>query len=176
MSLISLASTTINDIQQQPYNFKNHFPQPLIIKPHSQVCLVNFYHFRDEGYYRIVENNNTIAFAITNDRQYGALRYAKLTSGKYTGNDLATEIQRAMNSVLLQENYTFACAFTEGNPVANPPTTDAFAISYTNVATPSATGGEWSTISIANGFPLAQARERGDLTIIVKCPEGQGGI
>ena len=176
MSLISLASTTINDIQQQPYNFKNHFPQPLIIKPHSQVCLVNFYHFRDEGYYRIVENNNTIAFAITNDRQYGALRYAKLTSGKYTGNDLATEIQRAMNSVLLQENYTFACAFTEGNPVANPPTTDAFAISYTNVATPSATGGEWSTISIANGFPLAQARERGDLTITNNNTAGQKSL
>lgn len=165
MSLISLASTTINDIQQQPYNFKNHFPQPLIIKPHSQVCLVNFYHFRDEGYYRIVENNNTIAFAITKDLQYGALRYAKLNNGKYTGDALATEISRALNSVLLQENYTFSCTFTEGNPVANPPTTDAFAISYTNVPTPSSTGGEWTSISIQNGFDSAKIRETGLLQI-----------
>lgn len=173
MSLISLASTTKNDIQQQPYNFKNHFPQPIIIKPHSQVCLVNFYHFRDEGYYRIVDNNNTIAFAITNDRQYGALRYAKLNSGKYTGDALATEIQRALNSVLLQENYTFTCSFTEGNPSANPPTTDSFVISYTNVATPSATGGEWSTISIENGFDRAKARETGTLAITNNNTAGQ---
>ena len=45
MSLINLASKTNNDIiDQQPFNFKNHFPQPLIIKANSQVCLTHFYH------------------------------------------------------------------------------------------------------------------------------------
>jgi hypothetical protein len=165
MSLISLASTTKNEIQQQPYNFKNHFPQPLIIKPHSQVCLVNFYHFRDEGYYRIVDSNNTIAFFIGSSRDFSSIRYAVITNGKYTGADLATEIARAMNAVLLQENYTFSCSFTEGNPVANPPTTDSFTISYANVATPSAKGGVWSQVSISTGTSTARRREGGNLTI-----------
>jgi hypothetical protein len=166
MSLISLASTSKNNVQQQPFNFKNHFPQPIIVKPHSQVCLVNFYHFRDEGYYRITESNNTLAFAISNDTQYSGYRYAQLTPNKYTGDDLATEIGVALNSVLLQENYTFTCNFTEGNFNANPPTVDSFTISYTNVATPAQTkGGEWTSVPMTSGFKSGNDLEKGTLTI-----------
>ena len=111
MSLISLASTTINDIQQQPYNFKNHFPQPLIIKPHSQVCLVNFYHFRDEGYYRIVENNNTIAFAITKDlgEIIDAIKETneyQLIQQRIDGTNAALEKMRARSGYENTEDYT----------------------------------------------------------------------
>lgn len=49
MSLISLSSADNNNItSQQAFNFRNNFAQPLIIKPNSQVALVNFYHFRNE--------------------------------------------------------------------------------------------------------------------------------
>jgi len=147
MSLITLSSSTKNNIQQQPFNFKNHFPQPLLIKPNSQVCLTNFYHFRDEGFYYIHGNNNIIAYMIGGDRNYNGIRYARLQNGQYSGASLATECTRALNSVLLQENYTFTVAFTAGNPQANPPTTDKFQLSFANVATPNPKGGVWTNYS-----------------------------
>ncbi len=145
MSLINLASKTNNDIiDQQPFNFKNHFPQPIVVKPNSQVCLTHFYHFRDDGYYRITSQNNVIGYMIANFRNNSDYRYATLNNGRYTGNELAVEIGRAMNSVILQENYNWSCTFTSANPIANPPEQDKFVISYTNVTTPANNrGGEW---------------------------------
>lgn len=148
MSLINLASKTNNDIiDQQPFNFKNHFPQPIVVKPNSQVCLTHFYHFRDDGYYRITSQNNVIGYMIANFRNNSDYRYATLNSGRYTGTELALEIARAMNSVILQENYNWQCVFTDANPLANPPELDKFVITYTNVTTPATTtGGEWEKL------------------------------
>ena len=152
MSLINLASKTNNDIiDQQPFNFKNHFPQPLIIKANSQVCLTHFYHFRDDGYYRITSQNNVIAYMIANFRNNSGYRYATLKTSRYTGEELAVEIARAMNSVILQENYLWSCAFTNGNPLANPPEVDKFVISFTNITTPAnKKGGIWTSNKNSN--------------------------
>ncbi len=148
MSLINLASKSVNDIiEQPPFNFKNHFPQPLTIKPNSQVCLTHFYHFRDDGYYRITTQNNVIAYMIANFRDNCGYRYARLQTGRYTGDELAVEIARAMNDVILQENYLWACAFTQGNANANPIELDKFTISYSHVATPTnPKGGVWTQL------------------------------
>lgn len=148
MSLINLASRSRNEIiEQPPFDFKNHFPQPIVIKPNSQVCLNHFYHFRDDGYYRITADNNIIGFMISNFRSNSEYRYARLNTGRYIGTDLAIEIAAAMNKALLQENYTWSCVFTEGNPNANPVTEDLFTITYANVAKQAHTkGGEWTTI------------------------------
>ena len=148
MSLINLASKTNNDIiEQQPFNFKNHFPQPIVIKPNSQVCLTHFYHFRDDGYYRITSQNNVIAYMIANFRANSEYRYASLNTGRFTGDELAVEIARAMNDVILQENYLWACAFDAGNANANPVELDKFTISYSHVATPTnPKGGIWTEI------------------------------
>ena len=152
MSLINLASISKNNvIQQEPFNFKNHFPQPIIVKPNSQVCLNHFYHFRDDGYYRITTENNIIGFMIANFRIISGYRYAKLKTGRFVGTELALEIKTAMNNALLQENYTWNCVFQVGNPNANPITEDTFTISYTNVPKPTNTkGGEWSAIVNSN--------------------------
>jgi len=152
MSLINLASKSRNEtIEQPPFNFKNHFPQPILIKPNSQVCLNHFYHFRDDGYYRITPANNVIAFMISNFRNISGYRYAKVDDGRYEGDELATAIQSAMNKAILQENYTWSCVFTKGNPNANPVTEDLFNISYANVPTPAQTkGGIWSQIVNGN--------------------------
>jgi len=152
MSLINLASKSKNEtLEQSPFDFKNHFPQPIVIKPNSQVCLNHFYHFRDDGYYRITNENNVIAFMISNFRNNSDYRYARVSSGRYEGIELATAIASAMNNALLQENYTWSCVFTAGNPNANPVTEDLFTITYANVTTPAnPKGGEWSSIVNSN--------------------------
>jgi len=148
MSLINLASKSRNEtIEQPPFNFKNHFPQPILIKPNSQVCLNHFYHFRDDGYYRITPENNVIAFMISNFRAISGYRYARVDDGRYEGGELATAIQTAMNKAILQENYTWSCVFTKGNANANPVTEDLFTISYANVTTP-------ANVKAVYGLPL----------------------
>lgn len=152
MSLISLSSKSAsrNDSSQQPpFNFKNFFPQPIVIKPKSQVCLTTFYHFRTEGVYNINTNNDLVGFCF-GDRQYNNVMYATLTHGNYEGEELAIEVARAMNSANVQQNYEWSASFTEGNPVANPPTQDEFTITYASVATPTVKGGTWSLFDSRN--------------------------
>lgn len=147
MSLINLSSETRNSVlQQKAFNFRNFFPQPLIIKPNSQVCLSSFYHFRSEYYYRVSTLNNIIAFGF-GDRNTNSMMYAAMDPGRYTGEELAVEIPKAMNAVNLQQNYTWSCTFTIGNRNANPPTEDVFVISYENVPTPTTKGGVWSFLN-----------------------------
>ncbi len=142
MSLISLSSDDKNHLSsQQPFNFKNNFSQPLIIKPNSQVALVNFYHFRNDGFYNINLTNNKIVYnfgnAVTGGRYNAFLRI-----NEYSGAELATEIARALNEGNIAfQNYLFACAFTQGNPNANPVTFDTFEVTFTSVATPTTRGG-----------------------------------
>ncbi len=152
MSLISLSSKSVsrNDsTQQAPFNFKNFFPQPIVIKPKSQVCLTTFYHFRTEGIYNINSNNNLIGFCF-GDRQNNNVMYASLTKGNYEGDELATEIARAMNASNVQQNYLWTATFTEGSAVAIPQTFDEFTLTYENVPTPTEKGGVWSKFSSRN--------------------------
>ncbi len=158
MSLISLSSKSIsrNDsTQQAPFNFKNFFPQPIVIKPKSQVCLTTFYHFRTEGFYVIGANNDLIGYCF-GDRQYNNVMYATLKHGNYEGADLATEVARSMNKANVQQNYEWTATFQEGNPVANPPTQDEFTITYASVATPTEKGGTWTTFDSRNDLALLQ--------------------
>ncbi len=149
MSLISLSSKSVsrNDTtQQSPFNFKNFFPQPIVIRPRSQVCLTTFYHFRIGDVYNISENNNLIGFNF-GDRRYNNVMFARLKDGNYEGNDLATEIQRAMNAANVQQNYQWVVTFTLGNELANPPEQTKFTIRYLYVDTPTDfRGGNWNLL------------------------------
>tara|TARA_R110002033_G_scaffold119154_1_gene162606 strand:+ start:743 stop:3103 length:2361 start_codon:yes stop_codon:yes gene_type:complete len=152
MSLINLSSKTNsrNDIlQQAPFNFKNFFPQPIIIKPHSQVCLTSFYHFRTKGFYVVSTNNNVIGYGF-GDRQYNNAMYASLQVGMYNGNDLAFEMARAMNEVNVQQNYLWTVDFVAGDENESPPTFDVFTLTYSNIPTPDTKGGIWSKLSSRN--------------------------
>ena len=148
MSLISLSSVNNNNlVSQQPFNFKNSFPQPIILKPNSQVALLNFYHFRDDNQYHITNQNNKLLFnwgASANNGRWEAT----LNPNIYTGDDLATEIARAMNeSNIAFQNYLFTVSFTAGNPQASPPVNDVFEITYASVGTPTKQGGVWTNFT-----------------------------
>lgn len=148
MSLISLSSVNNNNlVSQQPFNFKNSFPQPIILKPNSQVALLNFYHFRDDNQYHITKQNNKILFNWGAPQDNGRWE-ATLNPNIYNGDDLATEIARALNeSNIAFQNYTFTSTFTAGNPQASPPVNDVFTITYASVATPGLQGGVWSNFT-----------------------------
>ena len=148
MSLISLSSVNNNNlVSQQPFNFKNSFPQPIILKPNSQVALLNFYHFRDDNQYHITKQNNKLLFnwgASANNGRWEAT----LNPNIYTGGELATEIARALNeSNIAFQNYTFTSTFAAGNPQASPPVNDVFTITYASVATPAKQGGIWTNFT-----------------------------
>ena len=152
MSLISLSSADNNhNASQQPFNFKNNFNQPIVIKPNSQVCLVNFYHFRDDELYNITTDNNRIGFNFgdptTNGRWYAFLR-----PSTYTGNSLATELARALNEANIAfQNYNFTAGFVIGNRNASPPVNDVFTITFASVTLPDTIGGSWTNFeSVGN--------------------------
>ena len=152
MSLISLSSADNNhNASQQPFNFKNNFNQPIVIKPNSQVCLVNFYHFRDDELYNITTDNNRIGFNFGDPTTNGRW-YAYLRPSTYTGNSLATELARALNEANIAfQNYTFSSTFTIGNRNANPPINDVFTITFASVTLPDTIGGSWTNFeSVGN--------------------------
>ena len=159
MSLISLSSNDENSIvSQEPFNFKNNFAQPITIKPNSQIALVNFYHFRNDSLYNVTLDNNRIIFNFGSPDSNGRWE-AHLTPNTYEGDELATEIARALNEANIAfQNYNFACAFTKGNPMANPAVNDTFEITFTSVTTPTPTTGTYeifekfdSLMTIVNG-------------------------
>jgi hypothetical protein len=172
MSLISLASISRNDkTQQDPSNFRNFFPQPIKIKPHSQVCLNSFYHFRDDSVFRVNNNNNLIGFMVGASRSSFPMMYAEVPVGEYTPADLATAIATAMNSVCIFENYLFTCVFAAGNPNANPITHDTFTITYTDVATPASKGG----IFVSRTAQFEGAEVGGGTTASITLNDTDGG-
>ena len=130
MSLI-----TLNSNGQDPYFFGCHFPQPIQIKPYSQVCLLKFIHFRDSHVYNITTANNLLKFCIGNTRLDG-IRNVRITPGQYTGDELATELEDQMNNVLQQQHYEWEVIFTPEDDTTSPPTLEKFKISYASVATP----------------------------------------
>ncbi len=131
MSLITLSSSD----NVKPYLYSSHFPQPIRIPAGSQVCCLKFIHFRDENEFLVNSMTDTLYFILGNKQNDGK-RKVVLTHGSYTSSALATEIARAMNSALQQQNYLWACAYDAIN--------DVFTISFSSQATPSATGGTWT--------------------------------
>jgi hypothetical protein len=141
MSLVSLSSRSehIQNLVQNPNDFRNHFPQPLILKPHSQVCITNLTFTAVEGPLFVIQGNtdagstsgnNRLLFGFEDALATAGYDVAILEPGKYTGAELATEIARAMNIANRMKYYTFSCAFTAGNPAANPIELPVFTISY----------------------------------------------
>lgn len=146
MSLVSLSSNSskIQFLTQRPFDFQNHFPQPLILEPDSEVCLTNLtfgnpgdndYVIRGGQNPSINDGNNKLAFSF-GDKGYYGLDIAMIKEGKFTGSQLATEIAVALNNACRFEYYEFSCVYAVGNPNANNPgpTNDTFTISYTERA------------------------------------------
>jgi hypothetical protein len=131
MSLITLSSSD----NVKPYLYSSHFPQPIRISAGSQVCCLKFIHFRDENEYLVNSMTDTLYFILGNKQNDGK-RKVVLTHGSYTPTELATEIARAMNASLQQQNYLWACSYASVG--------DVFTISYSSQTTPSATGGSWT--------------------------------
>jgi hypothetical protein len=138
---MSLIATSSNE-GQRPFMYQNHYPQPIEIKPNSQICLQKFFHYRG-GSYQVDDANNVIAFRFgsgtTPATSLDVLRYATLIRGTYTGTELATEIARALNEVNQQQNYLWGATFVAGLG-ANP---DQFTIEYTSPATPDKQAGDY---------------------------------
>ena len=58
MSLI----TTNSKVSNRPEHFDNNYPQPIVIKPNSQICLQKFIHTRDTDAFEITQENNVILY------------------------------------------------------------------------------------------------------------------
>jgi hypothetical protein len=138
MSLI-----TLNSNGQNPSLFSCHFPQAINIKPHSQVCLLKFLHFRDSTVFNITTSNNILQFCIGNTTQ-DAIRVVRLTPGQYKGADLAIEIALQMNSVLQQQNYIWSAAYIPEDDTTSPPTKEGFTIAYASQTPPALSGSDYT--------------------------------
>mgnify|MGYP003634008183 CR=1 FL=1 len=140
MSLI-----TLNSSGERPEYFSNYLPQPIIIKPYSQVCLMKFLHFRDGGIYNITTLNQTFYYVIGTlasvpSSANSSFRRVVIPVGQYTGDELAALIKVEMDAVNQQQNYAFTCTFQEADPTTSPPTKANFTISYISVPKPGAAG------------------------------------
>ena len=138
MSLFSLSSesSVIANYNQSSFNFKNHFPQPIILKSHSQVCLSsitfsgfvgNEYNITGTSDPLVFNGSNKLLFGFDDVEFTGDYDVAILRIGVYTGADLATELARAMNEANRLRHFQFSVSFTEGNLATN--TFDEFEIS-----------------------------------------------
>jgi hypothetical protein len=149
---MSLISTSSNE-GQRPFMYQNHYPQPIEIKPNSQICLQKFFHYRG-GSYQVDDGNNVIAFRFgsgtTPANSIDVLRYATLIRGTYTGTELATELARALNEVNQQQNYLWGATFV-GGLGGNP---DQFTIEYTSPPTPDREAGQYQEYEEGTGVML----------------------
>ena len=145
MSLVSLSSESsiVPNLVQNPNNFKNNFPQPLVLKPHSQVAITNLTFTSVDGEFFLIQGNddmtsfsgnNKLLFGFDDADATAGYDVAILNTGKYTSAELATEIARAMNAANRMKYYTISCTFTAGQPNANAPVLDKFTISYNETA------------------------------------------
>ena len=148
MSLI-----TLNSSGERPEYFSNYLPQPIIIKPYSQVCLMKFLHFRDGGIYNITTMNQTFFYVIgalspTQSSANSSPRRVVVPVGQYTGDELAALIQTEMNAVNQQQNFSFTCAFQQDDPTTSPPTKANFTISYVSVDKPAVSGLKFQVVPL----------------------------
>lgn len=138
MSLISTSSTT----NQEAFLFENHYPQPIVISPNSQICLQKFIHYRG-ALYEVSTQNNVIGFRIgTGGQNQDVSRFAEIPVGTYEGADLAVAITTALNSVNQQQNYEWLVNFT---PAASTTDFDLFQIQYSSVPTPDVNSGLYNS-------------------------------
>ena len=157
MSLI----TTNSKVSNQPEHYDNNYPQPIVIKPNSQICLQKFIHTRDTDAFEITQENNVLLFkwgqaGTTGTGTYNPQRTAVLNTGVYSGSELATEIARAMNAVNQQQNFSFECLFTEDPTAVFPAPTRTFTITTTEPvsATFDTKGGTWTSNGTATRFTI----------------------
>ncbi len=140
MSLLSTSSTT----QQEAYLYENHYPQPIVISPNSQICLQKFIHYRGSNY-EVTTQNNTIGFRLgTGGGNQDVSRFASIPVGTYDGADLADAITTSLNSVNQQQNYEWTCSFT---PAPSTGDVDIFQIQYESVPTPDPNSGTYNIFS-----------------------------
>jgi hypothetical protein len=103
MSLITLKSRF--DAQDNAFLFKCDFPQPIVIKPNSEVELMNFECRRADGYV-ISDNNNVFRIKLGGKTDIGyAQRLAIIPNGNYSGVQLAREFARQLNSAMVNSAY-----------------------------------------------------------------------
>ena len=140
MSLLSTSSTT----QQEAFLYENHYPQPIIVAPNSQICLQKFIHYRG-ALYEVTSQNNTIGFRLgTGGVNQDVARFVNIPVGTYDGADLADAITLALNSVNQQQNYSWTCTFTAA---ASSNDDDIFQIQYASVPTPGSNSGDYNLFS-----------------------------
>ncbi len=138
MSLLSTSSRTT----QEAYLYENHYPQPIVIAPNSQICLQKFIHYRG-ALYEVNNQNNVIGYRFgTGGTNQDVPRFVSIPTGGYEGSNLAAAIETALNSVNQQQNYTWTVDFT---PAPSTDDDDQFQITYTSVPTPTVNSGLWDT-------------------------------
>ena len=130
-----MSLVTLNSNGQAPHFFSCHFPQPIHLKPYSQVCLLKFLHFRDTHIYNITSSNNLLLFCIGNTT-FDGIRQVRVPVGQYSGAELATALQDQMNAVLQQQHYEWTVTFIPEDDTTSPPTKESFTISYASLTTP----------------------------------------
>ena len=157
MSLI----TTNSKVSNQPEHYDNNYPQPIVIKPNSQICLQKFIHTRDTDAFEITQENNVLIYkygqsGTSGTGEYNPQRTAVLNTGVYTGSELATEIARAMNAVNQQQNFSFEVLFQEDPTAVFPAPTRTFTITTTAPlqATFDTKGGTWTSNGNAARFTI----------------------
>ena len=144
MSLISTSSTT----SQEAFLYENHYPQPIVIEPNSQICLQKFIHYR-ANQYEVDSQSDIIGFrfgsgSAENPGQFDTARFARIPNGSYTATVLAEAITTALNSVNQQQNYVWTCNYI---PPADPDDVDGFQILYNSVPTPNVNAGLYNSFS-----------------------------
>jgi len=108
MSLITLKSRFDN--QDEAYLFKCDFPQPIVIKPNSEIELLNFECRRADGFV-INENNNRFRIKLGGKTDKGyKQRLVVIPSGNYSGDQLAAEVARQMNLITVNSAYRQSAA------------------------------------------------------------------
>ncbi len=138
MSLLSTSSTT----QQDAFLYENHYPQPIIVAPNSQICLQKFIHYRG-AFYEVTTQNNTIGFRFgTGGAGQDVPRFVSIPTGSYDATGLAEAFELAMNSVNQQQNYEWQVAYNAPAASGDP---DQFQITYISVPTPDPNSGNWNS-------------------------------
>lgn len=140
MSLI----TTNSKVERNPAHYSNNYPQPIEIKPNSQICLQKFIHTRDTDNFDITGQNN--ALIIKFGSPAGAdnpERQVILNRGVYSGDQLATEIQTKLNAQIQQQNFFVTVAYN-GMGV-NPTKQFDFELIQRPDTDFALKGGEWTT-------------------------------
>jgi hypothetical protein len=146
MSLIATNSKT----ERNAAYYSNNFPQPIEIRPQSQICLQKFIHTRDSGRWDITLENNTLEFKFgTLQGADSPIRQAVLNRGVYTGADLATEVARALNAANQQQNFKWEVTFVN-DPAADPVNQFTVSLTQPDQATFDVKGGNWSTSGIGS--------------------------